>query len=58
MTSLIHGLDQILALKDLGPVNYFIGIQVSSILGGGPHCSERKYIIDLLSCKNAVHKLH
>lgn len=48
---LIKNLNQSFTLKDLGQVNYFLGIQVSSLPNGGLHLSQRKYIIDLLRAK-------
>ncbi|KAI9201309.1 hypothetical protein LWI28_021420 [Acer negundo] len=37
-----------LLLRDLGPLNFFLGIQVSTLPNGGHHPSQGKYIEDLL----------
>ncbi|KAK2986043.1 hypothetical protein RJ640_000293 [Escallonia rubra] len=48
LTSLIHSLGSEFSLKDLGPLNYFLGIEVVS-LPSGLLLSQRKYIGDLLT---------
>lgn len=45
----VHDLNTEFALKDLGEVSYFLGIQVSSLSDGGYLLSQRKYIANLLS---------
>lgn len=48
ITNLIQNLNKEFALEDLGELNYFLGIQVSSFPNASLHLSQRKYIIDLL----------
>lgn len=48
ITALIHCLHKQFALKDLGPLKYFLRIQISTLSNGGLHLSQRKYITDLL----------
>lgn len=47
--TLIQNLDKAFAFEDLEQVNYFLGIQVSSLPSGGFHLSRGKYITNLLS---------
>ncbi|RVW89378.1 Retrovirus-related Pol polyprotein from transposon RE1 [Vitis vinifera] len=44
---LIHKLHSLFALRDLGQLSYFLGIEVTYD-GGSLHLSQRKYITDLL----------
>ncbi|RVX04841.1 Retrovirus-related Pol polyprotein from transposon RE1 [Vitis vinifera] len=44
---LIHKLHSLFALRDLGQLSYFLGIEVTYD-GGSMHLSQRKYITDLL----------
>ena len=44
---LIHKLHSLFALRDLGQLSYFLGIEVTYD-GGFMHLSQRKYITDLL----------
>jgi hypothetical protein len=44
---LLHSLDQEFCIKDLGPLHYFLGIEVQSF-SSGLLLSQRKYIDDLL----------
>ncbi|KAK6162474.1 hypothetical protein DH2020_002315 [Rehmannia glutinosa] len=48
--SIVQQLNASFALKDLGEVDYFLGIQVKKTSDGGLHLSQTKYIKDLL-CK-------
>jgi len=41
-------LNSVFALKDLGQLNYFLGIQVRYFSNGSMHLSQEKYIKDLL----------
>jgi hypothetical protein len=50
-THLLHKLDQEFAIKDLGPLHYFLGIEVHST-ASGLLLSQRKYIDDLLVKNN------
>lgn len=49
ITDLVHNLNEAFALKDLGELSYFLGIQVSEQPNGHIHLSQRKYIIDILT---------
>lgn len=49
ITSLINNLTKIFALKDLGELNYFLGIQISKLPNGSIHLSQNKYVAGLLS---------
>ena len=51
ITSLNHDLNLTFALKDLGPVRYFLGFEVSRT-PSGLHLSQTKYASDLLSRTN------
>jgi len=46
--SLISHLSSRFALKDLGPLHYFLGIEVSKVADGSFHLSQTNYINDLL----------
>lgn len=46
--NLISKLSSCFALKDLGPLHYFLGVQVNCLSNGGLHLSQHKYINDLL----------
>ena len=46
--SLISHLGSRFALKDLGSLHYFLGIEVSKVADGSLHLSQTKYINDLL----------
>ncbi|KAL0539391.1 hypothetical protein IC582_023603 [Cucumis melo] len=48
VNSLVHSLNSQFALKDLGKLSYFFGVQVSYPTTGGLFLSQSKYIIDLL----------
>ena len=37
-----------LLLKDIGELNYFLGIQVEHTIDGGLHLNQSKYITDLI----------
>lgn len=50
VSSLIQCLHQTFALKDLGILNYFLGIEVSYTPVGGMFLSQTKYIYNLLHC--------
>jgi len=50
----INGLQQQFALKDLGRLHYFLGIEVSWLSDRGFHLSQAKYIIDLLQKANML----
>lgn len=50
--SLVQKLNSLSALKDLGEVDYFLGIQVKST-ENGIHLSQKKYVTDLL-CKTKM----
>ncbi|KAL5772667.1 hypothetical protein ACOSQ2_012591 [Xanthoceras sorbifolium] len=47
IAQLVLNLNQKFALKDLGVLNYFLGIEVQH-MAGGIHLSQHKYILDLL----------
>lgn len=47
----IHSLQTKFALKDLGPLHYFLGIEVTST-AQGLHLSQTKYVKDLLTRSN------
>ena len=47
LDNFISVLNQLFSLKDLGELNYFLGIEVRSI-DKGLHLSQKKYICDLL----------
>jgi hypothetical protein len=47
ITHLISCLKQSFAMKDLGPLHYFLGIHVQPLLGG-LHLSQTKYVSELL----------
>lgn len=49
ITSLINNSTKIFALKDLGELNYFLGIQISKLPNGSIHLSQKKYVAGLLS---------
>lgn len=49
ISTLINQFHGSFSLKDLGHVNFFLGIQVTPLPNGGFHLSQRKYIIDLLN---------
>ncbi|XP_062104373.1 uncharacterized mitochondrial protein AtMg00810-like [Humulus lupulus] len=51
---LIQKLNAVFALKDLGEVDYFLGIQVQHTTNG-MHLGQRKYIIDLLAHADMQH---
>ena len=51
---LIHSLSQHFALKDLGTLHYFLGIEATWTLDGGLHLSQTKYIQDLLRKTNML----
>ena len=48
--SIIERLNHEFTLKDLGALDYFLGLQVKKIAAGGLHLSQTKYVTDLL-CK-------
>jgi len=48
VTTLISNLSECFALKDLGPLHYFLGIEVTRLRNGDLLLSQSKYIIDLL----------
>lgn len=50
--NLIASLNAVFPLKDLGPLNYFLGIQVKRATSGSIHLSQTKYIQDLLEKSN------
>ena len=52
ITKLISQLNQEFALKELGDMNYFLGVQVK-YTAEGIHLSQTKYILDLL-CKTKI----
>lgn len=52
INSLIANLNRTFALKDLVQMNYFLGIQVSTLQNGNIHLCQRKHILDLLSRVN------
>ncbi|KAK1573578.1 hypothetical protein QYE76_018538 [Lolium multiflorum] len=45
---LVHQLGKTFALKDLGPLHYFLGVEVHKLRGGGLLMSQRKYAFELL----------
>nr|KYP65565.1 hypothetical protein KK1_011811 [Cajanus cajan] len=48
VTTLISKLNSMFSLKDLGPLHYFLGIEISTNNDGGLFLSQAKYICDLL----------
>ena len=46
--SLISHLHMLFALKDLGPLNFLLGIEVHKLHDGNFHLSQGKYVTDLL----------
>lgn len=48
VNSLIQDLNREFALKDLGNLNFFLGIQATILPNGNYHFSQKKYITDLL----------
>ena len=50
----IQDMQKTFALKDLGELNYFLGIEVSN-LQNGLHLSQVKYIADVLAKHDLVH---
>ena len=55
VTDLISTLSSFFALKDLGPLHHFLGIQVSTTHHGNMHLSQNQYIKDLLRRMNMLH---
>lgn len=55
VTTFVHDLNRTFALKYLVEVNYFLGIQLSSLLDGGLHLSQQNYFADLLSRAKVQH---
>lgn len=53
MTNFIHTLDTRFSLKDLGPLSYFLGVEVQPI-AKGIFLSQWKYTIDLLTRANML----
>lgn len=49
ISTLISDLHRKFALKDLGPLSYFLGVEVFMPPSGGMFLSQKKYILDLLS---------
>lgn len=49
--SLLDTLHREFALKDLGSLSYFLGIEVTKV-ANGLFLSQRRYIEDLLECAN------
>ena len=54
MQEFIKQLGLSFALKDLGPLQYFLGIEVSWLKDNSIHLSQAKYIKDLLRRTNMV----
>ena len=48
ITGLISSLSSVFALKDLGPLHHFLGIDVSTLQDGSLHLSQHQYIQSLL----------
>ncbi|KAL4014736.1 hypothetical protein IC575_026952 [Cucumis melo] len=48
LNDLIKALNKAFALKDLGALSYFLGVEVSYPTNGGMFLSQVKYITDLL----------
>jgi len=55
VTDLISTLSSFFALKDLGPLHHFLGIQVSITQHGNMHLSQDQYIKHLLLRTNMLH---
>ena len=49
VTALLKDLQSDFALKDLGDLHFFLGIEVKRNQEGGLHLSQEKYATDLLS---------
>lgn len=49
VNTLIYNLNKSFALNDRGQINYFLGIQVSTLPNGYIHLSQREYVINVLS---------
>ncbi|XP_061337462.1 uncharacterized mitochondrial protein AtMg00810-like [Gastrolobium bilobum] len=52
ISSLITTLNSTFALKDLGKLHYFLGIEAHSLQTGGLHLTQSKYVSDLLKKAN------
>lgn len=48
ITALVTQLSSVFALKDLGDLNYFLGIEVQKLLDGSLHLNQTKYACELL----------
>ncbi|XP_019054242.1 PREDICTED: uncharacterized protein LOC109115063 [Nelumbo nucifera] len=48
VTSLIQALNKEFSVKDLGELNYFLGIEMNKLQDGSLHLSQSKYVKDLL----------
>lgn len=47
----VHRLHSEFSLKDLGPLNYFFGIEVHRSSAGELHLCQKKYILNLDRCR-------
>lgn len=54
ITNLIHQLNSDFSLKQLGKLDYFLGIEVTHLPNGSLHLSQTKYLTDLLSKTNML----
>lgn len=54
ISQLICDLNSKISFKDLGPLSYFLGIEVSYLPTGGLFLSQSKYIAGLLTCTKMV----
>jgi hypothetical protein len=57
MSDLLGALQKDFALKDLGSLHYFLGIEVQQV-DDGLRLSQKKYTLDLLQCASMLNCKH